>query len=631
MRMGYSRNMGISKVREVLGQYTESVIIFFENLMSSDFDYIVLLSRRCFVLYRIFSRLLGEGTRPKRVPKVITDKAIALLPQKAELQSKSCLIVDDILIHGRAVSRVYNALRGSFVQLRVYVCGKSIDCYQGLPEDTAAELIAHTYSERVETAASWKLLSERLVSLIHIYDEPYTSFLMSMRTCGCPDVASFARALEYGVPGWEMHRCYHDQDEAADSVVLFEEQLPGFFSRYCDQACVRIYYRPSTGSLCITPTAFPKTIPAQLLDTFMQALIQDLPDSMAVVKELLGFESAGCAQPFDDLRYRLAAAVFSALYGAYALRSLRRAGLDIPELDPDLTPLEYSFSPELAECVRAQLGRDNSWFSAPASDFSELLGPISFHETPELRETQELMESLHGCLKTRTYGAKEGALHKAIWDGFLEYFFLNGIRDEYAVLHPTGNRQDICRDIGLSTPNMMGIAQGMGLSKNSACANLIAAWDTGRASMDALMYRTGDGQGYYSTFSSAGERSYRTVNEYLGYHVVNMQRIEDLLLCWYGVQGPSFAQTCYGSALERALKEYCKQAGECFGWTEAVCEAVDQFIEFLVSEEVPVSDYVVDFQDDMDEDTRKIIRDDGVIAEFGESFLEQLIAQAQSA
>lgn len=622
MRMGYGRNMGISKAREVLGnQYAESVIIFFENLMSSDFDYIVLLSRRCFVLYRIFSRLLGEGIDLERGPKVITDKAIALLPQKKELQSKNCLIVDDILIHGRAVSRVYKALRGLFSQLRVYVCGKSIDCYQGLPEDIAAELIAHTCSERVETAASWKILSERLVSLIHIYDEPYTSFLMSMRTYGCSGVARFVRSLEYGVPGWEMHRCYHDQDEAVDPMILFEGQLPGFFSKYCDQACVRIYCRPGTGSLCITPTAFPKTIPARLLDNFMQALIRELPDSMAAVKVLLGSESDGCAQSFDDLRYRLAAAVLSALYGVYAVRSLRRAGLDIPELDPDLAPLEYSFSPELAECVRAQLGRDNSWLNAPTSEFLELSVPASFPET------QELVESLRGCLKARTYGAKKGALHKAVWDGFLEYFFLNGIRDERAVLHPIGNRQDICRDIGLSTPNMMDIAQGMGLSKNSVCANLIAAWDTGRASMDALMYRTGDGQKYYSTFSSAGERSYRTVNEYLGYHVVNMQRIEDLLLCWYGMQGPSCAQACYSSSLERALKEYCKRAKERFGWTEAVCEAIEQFIEFLISEKVPVSDYVVDFQDDMYEDTKGIVGDDCVIAEFGENYLEQLIAQ----
>lgn len=605
--------MGISKAKEALGgQYAGSVIRFFENLMSSDFDYIVLLSRRCFVLYRIFSRLLGEAGKPAgSQPRIITDKAVALLSPSEELRGATCLIVDDILIHGRAVSRVYDALENIFGQLRVYVCGKSMDCYKGLPEETAEKLVAHTFSERIETASSWKLLSERLVSLIHLYDEPYTSFLMSMRAYRSPDVAAFASKLKAGVPGWEQHQCYHDQEEAADSVVLFEGQIPGFFSKYCEQACVRVYCRPHTGSLCITPTAFPRTLPARELDIFLQALTRDLPDSMDAVKNLLSLRDNDTKpskdlQPVNDLRYRLAAAVLSALYGACALPSLCRAGLDIPELEADLAPLEYSFSPEVAECVQVQLNKDNRWTYAQAGAFAEPLDAVSYQETPEL------VGGLQSCLKARHGGGQE------TWKSFLEYFFLNGIKDERAVRRPSHNCRDVQRDIGLSTPNMMTIAQNMGLSKNAACANLISAWDTGRASMDALMYRTKDGQGYYSTFNCAGERSYRTVNEYLGYHIANMQRIEDVLLFWYAMQKPSCGcSRTYRSSLGQALKDYCEQAQSQFSWTAAVQEAVWQFINFLISEKVSVSDYALDSRDDTGSHQE--------IAEFGAQFIEQLV------
>lgn len=269
-------------------------------------------------------------------------------------------------------------------------------------------------------------------------------------------------------------------------------------------------------------------------------------------------------------QYRLATALVSAIYGGYALS---RLGLDPGSMKTDVKTLECSFSPEVALCICSQLGVPYEWLD-------------SVSDTPtwdafrEFEESVELEEDFRQCMALRDMYDSE-----VRW-GLLKYFFMNGVKDERSIL--TQNYP--ARDIGLSTPHMARLAQESGVGERRLYAGLVAVWDTGRGSMDVC-----ENGSYFATFNCAGERSYRTINEYLGQHIRNLRRLEDILLCRDIQAGRDMAsQEQFASCLRRVMTEYCTSACERFGWSGQVLTLALHFIDFVIESKVSIGDYDID-------------------------------------
>lgn len=580
MRKLFRDEKEFALLREALGpEFADTVIRFFCNVMLSDFDYVVVMSRRCFVLYRIFFRLLRPMNSGGKMPEIVTDKAIARLLTEGGLEGKSCLILDDILIHGRTVAGVYDRLKDSFEQVRVYVCAASLDCYQSLLGQVREELAEITFSEENVSSSGWKRLSERLIRVIRSFREPYTSFLLSFFTGYWPEGQPPRESAR-----WEI---YQEDDGGERLEVLFEDQAPAFFSRYCDQVCLRVV-RWDGGGVCITPTAFLKPVRSSELPGFLRALCADLPEGFSEVLKWLSMDSG--LPELGRFQYRLATTLVSAVYGSYALS---RLGLDPGGLAADLQTLECSFSPRIARCIGRQLRAPAGWLdSVPAAP--------EWDGFREFAESGELEEDFCQCM------APGDMYEPDVRRGLLKYFFLNGVKDERSIL----TQSSTARDIGLSTPHIAQLARESGIGEKRLYAGLVAVWDTGRGSMDVC-----ENGSYFAAFNCAGERSYRTVNEYLGQHIRNLRRLEDLLLCGDIQAGGEMAsQERFDSRLREVMREYCACAGERFGWSSQVLALALCFIDFVIESRVSVGDY------DLDPRTGK---GDPEIADFGKQFIKE--------
>lgn len=566
-------------IRDTLGSdYAETVIRFFCNVMASDFDYVVVMSRRCFVLYRIFFRLLRPLGRERKVSELVTDKAIARLLATEGLEEKSCLILDDILIHGRTVSRVYHRLREAFGQVRIYVCASSLDCYRRLGEDVMSEMADITFSEERVSSSGWKRLSEKLVEVIQRFREPYTSFLLSFFIHHSFTDGEFPQCERFR---WKAYRENTRMDSLA---VLFEDEVPEFFSKYCDQVCLRIV--SWDGGACVTPTAFLKPVSSTGLPGFLRDLCQDLPDGFSSVVEWLSMDSS--RTEMGRFQYRLATALISVVYGSYALS---RLGLDVRALDTDIQTLSCSFSPEIAACIQRQLGSSTGWMEQPSA-------ASEAWTFQEFRESAELESDFCQCMELDM---------QDVHTRLLKYFFMNGIKDEKTVISQTS----IARDIGLSTPNMVQLASERGVGEQQMYAGLVAVWDTGRGSMDIS-----ENGSYFATFNCAGERSYRSINECLGQHISNLRYLEDVLLCDDIQPGREMrSKVEFSNCLRKVFTKYCDCAGERFGWSTQTMELVKHFINFVVEHQVSIGDYELESQDGEG-------NKDSEIADFGRQFVK---------
>ncbi|MDE6021510.1 MAG: hypothetical protein K2H01_11020 [Ruminococcus sp.] len=111
-------NISTEDVKGILGEaFYQCCHSFFADLLCSQSDYKIIMTRRCFSLYKIFSRILiNEGLKNKEGTTIITDKAIALHADKireavhksieSDYGHAAVYIADDIIVFGRTISSV---------------------------------------------------------------------------------------------------------------------------------------------------------------------------------------------------------------------------------------------------------------------------------------------------------------------------------------------------------------------------------------------------------------------------------------------------------------------------------------------------------------------------------------------
>jgi len=137
--------------------------------------YKILMSRRCLVVFQIFTLIILTNEEVSVRGSFITDKS--LVKYREDAIENSAVIVDDIMIHGRGVEKVYNMLDPSndckLSNIRIYVFKR---CYDD------AICIRKKLLEKVECDSlaykwEWRETSSQLVNLIYACAFPYTSFI----------------------------------------------------------------------------------------------------------------------------------------------------------------------------------------------------------------------------------------------------------------------------------------------------------------------------------------------------------------------------------------------------------------------------------------------------------------------
>lgn len=176
------------------------IIDFWKIVEESKFDYKIFVSKKCYVLYKVFMPILNFQAYRKCIK--MTDTAIPVYIDK--MKNSSVLVVDDVFIHGRAIAKVDQELSGKTKKVRYYTFAKNSNNEQ--PQATSIEKMreksdnernidnALTYLQLLNKALldmqktsvkgyidcneyQWKRISDLIMKSLWGVNMPYASYL----------------------------------------------------------------------------------------------------------------------------------------------------------------------------------------------------------------------------------------------------------------------------------------------------------------------------------------------------------------------------------------------------------------------------------------------------------------------
>lgn len=161
----------IKTLKFIFGEYEFNRLYkFFLNIsIKNRFDVIVFTTRRCHILFSIFKKYVFTDEEKEILSKnhklYISDKAIHFYKRK--ISKSKILIVDDIMIHGRALKDVRIRVE-KFNPHKIEVVVYAIS--EGSPKDNIKFELKLANDE-------WKSLSNRIVASIILTSTPYASYI----------------------------------------------------------------------------------------------------------------------------------------------------------------------------------------------------------------------------------------------------------------------------------------------------------------------------------------------------------------------------------------------------------------------------------------------------------------------
>lgn len=165
--MSLNKNVSKKQIKELLFQYFIEIL---EN--KSKYDYIIFVTRKSFDLFKVFRRSYSVITSAK----IFSSKAIDIIGN--DFNGKKVLIVDDILIHGKALyslkNKIENHYHPSIVDLSVFI--QKYDQYDAA--NTVFNLNCN--NKYLSYESEWKRVTEYLVEIFHDENIPYTSYVLDM-------------------------------------------------------------------------------------------------------------------------------------------------------------------------------------------------------------------------------------------------------------------------------------------------------------------------------------------------------------------------------------------------------------------------------------------------------------------
>lgn len=106
------------------------LINFWKIVEESKYDYKIFVSKKCYVLYKVFMPIFDFNSYIEC--KKITDVAIPVYIDK--MKNTTVLVIDDVFIHGRAVSKVDGQIGGRAKKIDYYTFAKNTN--NEIPQDT---------------------------------------------------------------------------------------------------------------------------------------------------------------------------------------------------------------------------------------------------------------------------------------------------------------------------------------------------------------------------------------------------------------------------------------------------------------------------------------------------------------
>lgn len=174
------------QVKYILGEpLFEECLSFFEEMFERVSEYKIILTRRCFSLFKVFDPILRSKNIKNMHGTIISDNAIDfyidkirdVLNSPPHLGTASVIIIDDIIIYGRTVSTVLDRLFMNEPKRNIQVLCMFHNT-KSLLSTEYSELVISRYGA---SSLEWKEYSCAFSRLIKSADIANTSYIVSAR------------------------------------------------------------------------------------------------------------------------------------------------------------------------------------------------------------------------------------------------------------------------------------------------------------------------------------------------------------------------------------------------------------------------------------------------------------------
>lgn len=249
------------------------ILNFFEKVSELPCDVLIFTTRRCLILYYIFYKYVFDENLKEtfKSKKIISDKGILLNSDK--IKGKDCVVLDDVVIHGRSLSNVVDRVETadpSDFKTYVYAYNEDADCQVD-------------YCAYCTRNHSWEEVSNKIISAIIMVTFPYAVYAYSFsKRMNMKEYLDFEKTITENYP-----ICYNLDLSLNESKIyngitdLISKNVISkvfFIDENNSEKVVRVYYNKILKTCTVIPFCFIKNLDENAINEFIKKINYDKYD-----------------------------------------------------------------------------------------------------------------------------------------------------------------------------------------------------------------------------------------------------------------------------------------------------------------------------------------------------------------
>ena len=274
-----------SLVTAILDEFYDEVKKFFYEVIESKCPNKILVTRRSYILYKIFEKIYKEehadnGEEILGNTRIYNTHSISLINATDE----NVLIIDDIIVNGRTMMGIVKKLNDKNIPKSKI----SIWCLRCNSKAKFLESIKPFFKHVIYvTQYEWKRFSDKLTDVVISSNIGYVSFVDSYKIDGLSlaEFDSEDRKCGEGyncltvVAGLHINNDIEMNDKSNNicSKIIWGDLLKKWIvDEYKIKACIRIYQKANDTSLLVIPFVFLPSVDAKSVETYCSSLLNEL-------------------------------------------------------------------------------------------------------------------------------------------------------------------------------------------------------------------------------------------------------------------------------------------------------------------------------------------------------------------
>lgn len=508
-------NKAIKELKTILGEdYQEISEFYYKACIIENYEYKVFLTRRSYVLYRIFVAIFKKEISNFKVQGEIYNshsiKTIHTLSDK--LDRCKVLILDDIIINGRTVNEIFNELKEIFGNECLKNFSLKVWCVVRNSEAKCiGEISEHFGHYRYVTPDDWKKMSNKLTEFIVASNIGYVSFVDTYYIDSDHLTKIESRFSDF--EKYSSHCELFDKTGIKSNIIYYSFSNENLYA-YKLRTCVRLYAKGE--SITVIPYVFLPVLLKKECGRYCNSLLSNFGIKVPNILQKTGYEVLLYQWTINQLSNKL---------------------------------FDY-------------FCRDLLGYRLSCDDSFKLFLACNVEHLENYRIYKEKSEDVDECCRIFENTIRENmtCLDTNGFEFVLEEYLrrLHDLDENRAKTKLRRHKGIKIQDILEILNNIAGFSANSGMSENQIIGAVINSWDTGKSSYVIAEDETPGGD-VISGFIRNGEQAYRIVYEH---HNFQYRIFYDLFLKMYICDEKTVTEIA--SALDRECKttefnDFCKE------------------------------------------------------------------------